>query len=89
MFNLLLVSTTKSKIWAKLKIAFEKYKMAVEAKPVLEMFLDYYNHVMIDLRDPRFMIWYDHICNALKSQHIVRQSSIQLYVVLFGRKIHS
>ena len=29
--------------------------MAGEAKPMLEMFLDYYNHVMIDLRDPRFM----------------------------------
>ena len=35
--------------------------MAGEAKPMLEMFLDYYNHVMIDLRDPRFRNTNDHI----------------------------
>ena len=30
-------------------------KMVGEAKPMLETFVDYYNHVMVDLRDPRFM----------------------------------
>ena len=29
--------------------------MVGEAKPMLETFVDYYNHVMVDLRDPRFM----------------------------------
>ena len=29
--------------------------MADEAKPMMERFLDYYKHVMVDLRDPRFV----------------------------------
>lgn len=33
----------------------ESPKMVGDAKPMLETFLDFYNHVMVDLRDPRFM----------------------------------
>ena len=29
--------------------------MADEAKPMMERFLAYYSHVMVDLRDPRFV----------------------------------
>ena len=49
----------------------ESLKMVGEAKPMLATLLDYYNHVMIDLRDPRFMNVNDLL---LKSLHnIVRQ----------------
>ena len=43
--------------------------MVGESKPMLEMFVDYYNHVMIDLRDPRFMNVND-ISDAQKTPHI-------------------
>ena len=43
--------------------------MVGEAKPMLETFVDYYNHVMVDLRDPRFMNVND-IADALCSSII-------------------
>ena len=54
--------------------------MVGDAKPMLETFMDYYNHVMVDLRDPRFVNGND-ISDALCTSII---DPIQLHVVLLS-----
>ena len=62
--------------------------MAGDAKPFLEMFLDYYNHVMIDLRDPRYMSINDQIqCSQFSSHCTTMIDPIACYVVRFEVKL--
>ena len=52
--------------------------MVGEAKPMLETFVDYYNHVMVDLRDPRYMNG-----NDISDAHVNhRSNSIACCVVI-------